>query len=58
MIITNDKLNITEKIKGTRNCTGREIIFAAQCSKHKVLYIGHKGEQQTSLRHQKQARQQ
>ena len=44
-LITNDKLNITEKIKGTGNCKEREIIYAAQCSKHKVLYIGHTGEQ-------------
>ena len=44
-LITNDKLNITEKIKGTGNCKEREIIYAAQCSKHKVLHIGHTGEQ-------------
>ena len=44
-LITNDKLNITEKIKGTGNCKEREIIYAAQCSKRKVLYIGHIGEQ-------------
>ena len=44
-LITNDKLNITEKIKGTGNCKEREIIYAAQCSKHKVLNIGHTGEQ-------------
>ena len=44
-LITNDKLNITEKIKGTENCKEREIIYPAQCSKHKVLYIGHTGEQ-------------
>ena len=44
-LITNNKLNITEKIKGTGNCKEREIIYAAQCSKHKVLYIGHTGEQ-------------
>ena len=44
-LITNDKLNITEKIKGTGDCKEREIIYAAQCSKHKVLYIGHTGEQ-------------
>ena len=44
-LINNDKLNITEKIKGTGNCKEREIIYAAQCSKHKVLYIGHPGEQ-------------
>ena len=43
-LVTNDKLNITEKIKGTRNCKEREIIYTAQGSKHKVLYIGHKGE--------------
>ena len=35
-LITNDKLNITEKIKGTGNCKEREIIYVAQCSKHKV----------------------
>ena len=34
-----------EKIKGTGNCKEREIIYAAQCSKHKVLNIGHTGEQ-------------
>ena len=44
-LITNDKLNITEKIKGTGNCKERKIIYAAQCSKHKVVYIGHTGEQ-------------
>ena len=44
-LITNDKLNITEKIKGTGNCKEREIIYAEQCSKHKVLYVGHTGEQ-------------
>ena len=42
--ITNNKLNITEKIKGTENCKEREIIYNAQGSKHKVLYIGHAGE--------------
>ena len=44
-LITNDKLNITEKIKGTGNCKEREIIYAAQCSRRKVLHIGHTGEQ-------------
>ena len=27
-LITNDKLNITKKIKGTGNCKEREIIYA------------------------------
>ena len=40
-LFTNDKLNITEKIEGTGNFKEREIIYAAQCSQHKVLYIGH-----------------
>ena len=44
-LIPSDKLNIMEKIKGTGNCKEREIIYAAQCSKNKVLYIGHTGEQ-------------
>ena len=44
-LITNGKLNITEKIKGTGNCKEKEVIYAAQCSKHKVLYIGHTGEE-------------
>ena len=44
-IITYDKLNITEKVKGTGSCKKREIIYTAQCSKHKVLYIRHTGEQ-------------
>ena len=44
-LITNKKLKITEKIKGTGNYKEREIIYAAQCSKHKNLYIGHVGEQ-------------
>ena len=43
-LITNDKLNITGK-KGTGNCKEREIIYAAQYSKHKVLYIRHTGKQ-------------
>ena len=38
-------MNITEKIKGTGNCKEREVTYAVQCSKHKVLYIGHTGEQ-------------
>ena len=29
----------------TGNCREREIIYAAQCFKHKILYIGHTGEQ-------------
>ena len=29
----------------TNECKEREIIYAAQCSKHKVLYIGYTGEQ-------------
>ena len=44
-LISNDKLNITEKINGTGNCREREIIYVAQCFKHKILYIGHTGEQ-------------
>ena len=44
-LITSDKLNITEKIKGNGNCKEREILYAAKCSKHKVLYIGQTGEQ-------------
>ena len=36
---------MTEKIKSIRNCKEREIIYAAQCSQRKVLYIGHRGEQ-------------
>ena len=47
-LITNVKLNITKKIKGARNCKEREIICAVQCSKHKVLYIGHTGKQGAS----------
>ena len=42
--ITNDQLNIAEKRKGNENCKKRKIINAAQCSKHKVLYIKHTGE--------------
>ena len=37
--------NITEKIKVIGNCKEKEIIYAAQCSKYKVLYIGHTAEQ-------------
>ena len=40
-LITSDKLNITEKIRGAGNYKEREVIYAAQCSKHKVLYFGH-----------------
>ena len=44
-LITKDKLNITEKIDGTGNWKEREIIYAVQCSKYKILYIGHIEEQ-------------
>ena len=44
-LITNDKLYITGKKKDTGNCKERETIYVAQCFKHKVLYIGHTGEQ-------------
>ena len=45
-LVTNGKLNITEKeVKDTGNWKEKEIIYAAQCSKHKVLYIGDTGEQ-------------
>ena len=40
-LITNKKLKITEKVKGTANYKEREKIYPAQCSKQKVLYIGH-----------------
>lgn len=43
-LITNDKLNITEK-KGTENCKKREVIYAVECYKRKVLYIVYTGEQ-------------
>ena len=33
------------KIKCTENCKESEVNYAAQCFKHKVLYIGHTGEQ-------------
>ena len=42
-LITNDKLNITKKIKGNRK--EREFIYAAQCSNDKILHIGYTGEQ-------------
>ena len=45
ILITNDKFNITEKIKGTGKCKERKIVYAVQCSKHKVLFIGHTEEQ-------------
>ena len=44
-LTANDKLNNTERIKGTANCKGREVVYAAQFSKHKALYIGHIVEQ-------------
>ena len=53
-LITNDKLNITEKIKGNGNCKEREIIYAAQCSN--LIYRTYRRTTfrallQTSLRH-------
>ena len=42
-LITNDKLDIMEKIKGTGNCKEREIIYATECSKHKVIYRTYRG---------------
>ena len=42
---TNNKLNITEKIKGTWNWKEKEVIYTTQCFSHKVIeenkYIGH-----------------
>ena len=32
-------------MKGTGNCKEREVIYVAQCSRYKVLYIEHTGEQ-------------
>ena len=40
-IMTNDKLNITGKTEGTRNCKKKDANYAAQCSKYKVRYIWH-----------------
>ena len=44
-LTANDKLNNTEKIKGTANCKEREVMYAAQFSKLKALYIEDIGEQ-------------
>ena len=43
-LIANDKLNITEKI-----LKEKEIVYAAQSSKHKVLNIGNTGEQLSKI---------
>ena len=43
--INDDKLNITERIKATGNWKNRQVIYAAQCCKHKFLYFGQIGEQ-------------
>ena len=43
-LITNVKLNITEKRKVTEKCKEKEIIYAPQCSTCKVLYAGHTGD--------------
>ena len=39
-IIANEILKITEK-KATGNCKEKDVIYAAQCFKHKVLFIGY-----------------
>ena len=44
-LFINNKINIPEKMKGTENCKEREVIYAAQCSKLYVLYVGRTGEQ-------------
>ena len=44
-LITNNKLNTIEKKINNGNCKEREAVNASQCSKHKVLHIGHTGEQ-------------
>ena len=44
-LVTNDELNVTEKINSTGNCKESEFFYAAQCYKHRVLYIGHTREQ-------------
>ena len=42
-LFTNDKLNITEKIKGTRNCKEREITYAEQSHERKVYILDIQG---------------
>ena len=43
--ITNVHAKITQKIQATGNCRSKNLIYAAQCSKHNLIYIGHTGEQ-------------
>ena len=43
-IITNEKANITIKLKATGNCKTKNIIYAAKCRKHNTIYTGHTGE--------------
>ena len=43
--VNTEKPNITEKIKGTGNYKEREVIYPERCSKHKMLHLGHTGEQ-------------
>ena len=34
-LVTNDELNVTEKIDSTGNCKESELFYAAQCYKHR-----------------------
>ena len=42
--ITNEKANISIKLKATGNCKTKNIIYAAKCRKHNTVYTGHTGE--------------
>jgi len=44
-LIQNENVNISVKLKSTGNCKTRNIIYAAKCKKHKIIYTGHTSEQ-------------
>ena len=41
--ITNTKKNITIKLKDGGNCKTKNVVYAARCKKHDLIYIGHTG---------------
>ena len=46
--ISNEHCNITININTEGTCKSKQIIYAGKCTEHKLLYIGHTGEQLSS----------
>ena len=43
--LTNTQKNVTVKIKCGGNCKSRNVVYAARCTKHDLIYVGYTSEQ-------------